>query len=155
MFPEGPICPLPTSSGLIRELMIQFSGRGRKEMSPLAASHISGKAPSYTLPFSCRRNHGQRRISFIPKLCHLWGGVMWKKSNLLHTPVHPNQLVCSSSVLELLWKPGPPRRLSFIGDSRSLCSRDSWTMAERGWSQHMGHCRVPSRDRGLYACYLL
>ena len=38
---------------------------------------------------------------------------------------------------------------------KTLFSRVSHTVAERGWSRFTGHCRVSSQDRGLHAYYLM
>ena len=38
--------------------------------------------------------------------------------------------------------------------SKSVFPRASWTLAERSWSPFLGHFRVHSWDRGLYAYFL-
>lgn len=157
--PESPVWPLPTSLDPILEFKVQFSGWGRKDGSPTGSIAYTWRIQvlTHTRPSSCRRNHGQRKTSVVSKLCHLWGGVTWKKFRLalLHTPMHTNKIFCSSGVLEILWKPSPPCRLFSVDDSKPLCSRDSWTMAKRGWSQYMDHCRVCSWGWGPWAYYQL
>ena len=155
MSPESPVWPLPTSLDPILEFTVQFSGWG----SPTGNIEYAWRSQvlTHTCPSSCGRNRGQRKTSVVSKLCRLWGGATWKKVGLAlwHTSVHTNKMFCSNGVLGILWKPSPPRRLSSVDDSKPLCSRDSWIMAKRGWSQHMDHCRVCSWGRDLCACYQL
>ena len=83
MSPKSPVWPLPTSLDLILELTIQFSGWGRKDRSSTGSIAYAwrGQVLTHTCPSSCGRNHGQRKTSVVSKLCHLWGGVTWNKSD--------------------------------------------------------------------------
>ena len=96
----------------------------------------------------CKRNHGSGRFLLALSCDTLGKGDAGKvKLFLLPSPVRPNLYFW------LQWYAGnlDLHKGSLVHGwlCKTVFSRGFWTMAKRGWSWFMGHCKVHRQDQGL------
>lgn len=163
MPPESPTCHFPSLfPPPSQEAHDSVLWMGQESNGPFWQHSVQlGKpgAHSYGLTFLAEEIMSEK-FSLGSELCMPpWGrGDMSKvKRFLLPSPMHLNLyfFLHQHSGISPLDSGTPIKVLLPTGDYLRLFFRDSWTAAERGWSQFIGHCRVHSQDRGLSASYLM